>query len=122
MATLPYRLNCGREIDLANLTPEDLDVLRSDQVTEAEATEIRDLMEGIVSSVSDLIEMVNPTPHAKGCKADKTPLRLGNAYFCPTCHNRLGFVPDGAHEQQIVDGLEQDLGEEGPRQFRGLDD
>lgn len=115
MSTLPYRLNCGREIDLANLTPEDLDVLRSDQVTEAEATEIRDLMQGIASAVGDL-------PHVKGCPADKELIKLGGAFWCPTCSRRIRFVSDEEHAQQIVDGLEQDLGEDGPRQFRGLDD
>lgn len=62
---LPYRLNCGRELDLANLTREDLDVLRSDQVTEKEAIEIRDLLQGVTTALTEDVPAESDEPQGR---------------------------------------------------------
>ena len=54
--------------------------------------------------------MLNPSPHAPGCKADQDSIQIGLAYFCPLCERRLGFLDKDDSEKKITEALEADYG------------
>ena len=51
----------------------------------------------------------NPSPHAPNCTAKPWEhVEIGQAFFCPVCERRLGFLPDEAAKAKIVKALEND--------------